>query len=675
MSGNTDVLMKTKIFLVKICIWILFSIITGISCAAWYVTGGNITQFYNRGDSLQFYTEKIVNNLQNISFENEKFIIQGDTAQIIFDSLNKNNQWNYLKTDLYNMNCDSITAQIVFYDRTWQNVGEQELNLMEGENLYQLNGESFSKVVFCFENEQGKEFSINKFEISTDKMKDDEKLPAVSVLFSIICMIITGILYWLKIRYGRKGNYKWGRGLQSIYILVGNEIWRKLRNVPEKMRNFISIFLFSVMFIFLSFINVYNLFFKKMTHAYTMFVLIGCMLLIAGLNIRKPLKYRNWNNLLVISWIVLWVLTCISDFIVTKKSAYFSFYGYFILFPTGFLFFVWNNQENREKMLWQLLKALEITFVLCVVYCLMFRPETDGYRYKGFYTNPNPFGLYMAVMIGVFLCEIDYYIKCKEVKILKILPYAIGLTTAFFFLKKTQSTTATLAILCGALCWGIEKILKRHMKKTMIAVMCFVICYIPVSMGLQWGITNISEAIGTQIVYPVDYEYASVRDLDDLTGTIHVYAAEREDMSQTSQRIRQKLLNSNSINGLFSGRLYHYSTYLSQMNLFGHTKRATVYGSNINSAHNGVLAYAHMYGVYIIVPYIMMFVGYFSRAVRYCKSAENRNYYACLPLIIYVVFFLENMMDNVDIPFHWIVWFVFILLGGFLFPMREEEKV
>ena len=367
MSGNTDVLMKTKIFLVKICIWILFSIITGISCAAWYVTGGNITQFYNRGDSLQFYTEKIVNNLQNISFENEKFIIQGDTAQIVFDSLNKNNQWNYLKTDLYNMNCDSITAQIVFYDRTWQNVGEQELNLMEGENLYQLNGESFSKVVFCFENEQGKEFSINKFEISTDKMKDDEKLPAVSVLFSIICMIITGILYWLKIRYGRKGNYKWGRGLQSIYILVGNEIWRKLRNVPEKMRNFISIFLFSVMFIFLSFINVYGLFFKKMTHAYTMFVLIGCMLLIAGLNIRKPLKYRNWNNLLVISWIVLWVLTCISDFIVTKKSAYFSFYGYFILFPTGFLFFVWNNQENREKMLWQLLKALEITFVLCVV--------------------------------------------------------------------------------------------------------------------------------------------------------------------------------------------------------------------------------------------------------------------------------------------------------------------
>ena len=99
------------------------------------------------------------------------------------------------------MNCDSITAQIVFYDRTWQNVGEQELNLMEGENLYQLNGESFSKVVFCFENEQGKEFSINKFEISTDKMKDDEKLPAVRV-------IINGegdykvFIYWWEMRFG-----------------------------------------------------------------------------------------------------------------------------------------------------------------------------------------------------------------------------------------------------------------------------------------------------------------------------------------------------------------------------------------------------------------------------------------------------------------------------------------
>ena len=31
MSGNTDVLMKTKIFLVKICIWILFSIITNVT--------------------------------------------------------------------------------------------------------------------------------------------------------------------------------------------------------------------------------------------------------------------------------------------------------------------------------------------------------------------------------------------------------------------------------------------------------------------------------------------------------------------------------------------------------------------------------------------------------------------------------------------------------------------
>ena len=53
-----------------------------------------------------------------------------------------------------------------------------------------------------------------------------------------------------------KVNYKWGRGLQSIYILVGNEIWRKLRNVPEKMRNLLVYFFFGDVY-FLSFINVY----------------------------------------------------------------------------------------------------------------------------------------------------------------------------------------------------------------------------------------------------------------------------------------------------------------------------------------------------------------------------------------------------------------------------------
>lgn len=59
MSGNTDVLMKTKIFLVKICIWILFSIITGISCAAWYVTGGNITQFIIGATLCSFIQKKL----------------------------------------------------------------------------------------------------------------------------------------------------------------------------------------------------------------------------------------------------------------------------------------------------------------------------------------------------------------------------------------------------------------------------------------------------------------------------------------------------------------------------------------------------------------------------------------------------------------------------------------
>ena len=115
------------------------------------------------------------------------------------------------------------------------------------------------------------------------------------------------------------------------------------------------------------------------------------------------------------------------------------------------------------------------------------------------------------------------------------------MTTAFFFLKKTQSTTATLAILCGALCWGIEKILKRHNEKNYDRsdVFCDMLLF------LQWGYSGelpIYQRQSNADVYPVDYEYASVRDLDDLTGTIHVYAAEREDMSQTSQRIRQKVI-------------------------------------------------------------------------------------------------------------------------------------
>ena len=64
--------------------------------------------------------------------------------------------------------------------------------------------ESFSKVVFCFENEQGKEFSINKFEISTDKMKDDEKVNSCK------CIIFNNL-------YDHNRNF----------ILAENKIWQK----------------------------------------------------------------------------------------------------------------------------------------------------------------------------------------------------------------------------------------------------------------------------------------------------------------------------------------------------------------------------------------------------------------------------------------------------------------
>lgn len=664
---------KLSITVLLVCIF--FSLITGFSAASIITTDGNLETFYNRGDFLPFYADKFEKHAANLTYDSSTqiYTVAADGAIFTLDSLNKEQHWNYLTLHLSNMNTPTLDIQLNYFDRSGNLVGTNVLSLENGDSTITISTDAFSCAILYILSPIGTTFSISDFTFSTNAPADNSRLFPYGLLGTLVCLVVTLLIVSLFRKKEKTINwYAPIKGLQTIYIAMGQFLFSLLPPLSSHSKKILRIAILTGMFCILSFINVYGYFFDESVQPWLMLLISISLLSVATLSIEsRKLTHINWKNPLVASWFFLWILTCVSDFFVTKKSPYFSSYGYFMLFIIGFLFFTWNQVKDHTQILWELCKVVECTFVLCTIYCVLCRPDTAGFRYKGFYNNPNPFGLYLAIVACIFLCELDRFIKNQEFHLLKLTTYACGLVAALFFLKETQCTTGTLAIIATIGLWILHKLFthpKKERKFFFQAILVVAICYYPVSLGLQWGITTVPYIFETEIVYPADQDFACI-DQEFLSSETIIYASENEiDTTDSSNRIIDKLTNSSSLNTLLSGRLYHYSTYIRNMNLLGHSKRSLVYGSNINYPHNGFLAYPHTYGVYILIPYILMYLHYFIQAVRYLWNTQKKNSFSFLPVSIFIVFFLENLMDNVDTPFHWVVWFIFVFVGGVLFP-------
>lgn len=662
-------------------VWFLFSIITGFSIAAICTTGGDLDTFYDRGDFLPIYSNNIVSNSQNLIYDSQTdvFSVSGDNAQIFFNSYSKNNAWNYLDASVSDLSGESLPLSMFYFNKENALVGEELLVLKAGENLLEVHSEPFSYAVAYIDAPQGASFRFEQFQFCTELPIDAPSLFGTGMLCSALCLLLTyGIFLLFQKSGGSPDWYAPIRGLEALYLAFGSRFVRQTGSLSASVKRVLRVLIMTGMFIALSFVNVYDLYFDDTVHRNLMLGFLVCFLLLGVLSIEKELKPQNWKNPLVLSWFWFWLLTCISDFFVAKGSSYFSFYGYFMLFAAGFLFFVWSNRADSSGVFEELCLVLKLTFFLCTAYCLLFRPETVGFRYKGFYNNPNPFGLYLAIVGCAIFCDLTRCLKKRALHPGQLIWCCIELSMLVFFLFKTQSATAVLSFGFMVFCWLLKSLHSahalRHEKRVLIALLAAALCYLPVSAGLQWGITNIPRLLDTTIAYPGEVEYAD-NGLSLPSGAVTVYAAENDDEeSSYSNRLLEKLTSSGSLNVLLSGRLEHYSTYLRGMNLFGHSKRPTVYGNNSNYAHNGFLACAHTYGVYIVIPYILMLLYYFYYALRYLRCSHSKNDFSFFPFSVFVVFFLENLMDNVDTPFHWIVWFIFSFVGGALFSMSSSRS-
>lgn len=343
----------------------------------------------------------------------------------------------------------------------------------------------------------------------------------------------------------------------------------------------------------------------------------------------------------------------------------------------GFLFFVMAGMKSPITVLYDFMQAVKYSYYIFAVISLLCRPigrMAEG-RYIGAVVSPYSFAMYLVVVIVVFLAEIDKEITENTAKT-HLLLNGIGFISAVYFLWLTGSRNGELAAaLCIFFYFMRIWILKTNVsyRKKIVRVACVMGILAVPSLWLQnWAVHNLAEKLGTVMYYPNDdrmLEYPGEQADSILQGlrieifpADIVYAAETADTGAQ----REMMKKSSSIELLSSGRTTIYKEYIANMNLFGHKKELRIWGEKMR-AHNAVLQTGYRYGVFSMIPYVIMLLYVLIYSWRYMKQNWNKaGSYAVFPFLLAVSSEVMMMLDNVERNFRYVPWIAFYLLIGLL---------
>ena len=169
---------------------------------------------------------------------------------------------------------------------------------------------------------------------------------------------------------------------------------------------------------------------------------IFLMFAIAVLSLDRSLVHIRWRRSLWIAWFGMCLSFTISDILVPKKMC-----GLGLILALVFtaVFFVWQN-HTRKDLLWKCFKdAVTWAFWIMAIISFLFRPLYEGGRYAGIFTNPNTFGLYLYIIIAVFLSDLDWGVETGRSYRKNAITY-LGLALCFFYLEKSQARTSLITV-------------------------------------------------------------------------------------------------------------------------------------------------------------------------------------------------------------------------------------
>ena len=561
--------------------------------------------------------------------------------------------------------------------------------LEEGQGIIELPDLEFSEFTIGIREQQGLTFKMQYMQMRSNKPIDNAGIQLLKYFLIVLSSYILGSVILIKfmshIRW--KININWFvLRLQAIYCILGNKVFGFLQYLNKIRKSYLRITLFLILTLF------FNATSNKILVGYTSIErTLFCsliLLMIALLCIEKKLQRQTWNNKLVKTWIIFIVFVIISDIVVKKTLA---LQGPVLLLIFGFLIFNWKSMDKQDILIKDFLNAMHIYFVLSTLFCFICRPDI-GSRYMGTFSHPVTFSTYQALIVAVAIVEIDEYIR-QGGGAKKIGFHIVELLVSIFFIWKTQTRSGLLAIVIVVLVWGIKNIItyETHQLRKGFYYICIyiLVAFAPVVVISNFAITNIPHLLHSQVVFDDD----RYKQEEQLKTEIQIPQSQKAVPTEefglkkvrtpllplvsirtggTETRIWQKFFEG-SLEGRTSGRSTYWKAYFRQMNLFGHKNYAIVVGRE-QHPHSSLLLIAYRYGVFSVIPYILMLVLALKESiVNVIGNKVSRDKYAIFPLVINIVFLSVSLFDVAEYLYSGLIWVVFYWVMGFFFVNHEGD--
>lgn len=628
----------------------------------------NLDNFYDTGTIYEVPYSNYCQNGTGWEYDSQqgKSFISAESASYEISLLQSDFGWKYLNIRLKDLSVPEIYWQILFFNEVSECVGMQDCRLTEGMNEIVIDAGEFKRMQIIMEQQTGVEFSLLKVMLfEKEPYFSLQKFVIFFMLYFALFVVCAGLVWRTSANRGWKIDWyvpvEW---CEAGYIFLAElicEKWPGIKRLTRDYRNRMRIGLFLLMFVVMTVIdNTAN--YKKVGYNYLLIFCSLILLAIAVISVERPVRKRNWKQPLVAFWYLLWIMACISDFIVDKG---FHYTGYLMIFVVGFFFFIWGNMRHRMDMLLDMRKAVMFSYPVALAFSFFFRPFLEGYRYSGVSNNPIPFAIYLTMVLVSFYADILRTLR-DQTWTWKNVWYLIAVLSALYLAWKSQSTFAlgTLALV-SVYFFGYGIFLTFRKKKGIFCayLLLAVALLLPVWYGVDWGIRNISNKFGTQIIY--DNDFYTVEVAFELPWETTVNAAVSEE-----NRVLDKVFRSRNLEQLTSGRTLYYKAYLREMNLWGHSASAFFLGEK-HQAHNAIIMIAHRYGVFAAVPYAMMMILFLGSAIRILKKHR----YSVGAWYLFTISWsvgLMLMFDNLEQPFRWISWPLYFLGMGYCFVQNED---
>lgn len=630
----------------------------------------NFEAFMSPGRVYDFSQEDLQKSSAAWSYdkENEGYWLLKNKAGKRFLLDGAERKWSFLYITIDRLSLDSLTGTLKYYGKGGIRLYEQPITLTEGRNLLLLEASiPVKKLSLVFQDAQGEFVSISEMQIRTTPswFTIPHFLELFFVVFAVVLvgLVISSLLIRrLRRNKGRRLIEALLESIQSGIKVAGDFLGSRMGGrLYSHQKESVRKFLFSLLFVWMMVGNVAGWLRDARVYRYHVLVCAILLLAISFISWEKPLRDRLWSMPLMKSWFGIWLGIVLCNFFVERKLE--SVAGYAMLIAGSMFVYFWQNMQKPDRMLHDLMEALEFIFFLGIVYCMVFRMKRPAIDYNGIFMSPEELAMYGVLMGIVFLTELDWLIDGRLAAadgqgednknrglFGSCLKNIVGGAAALFFVLRSGHMPGILIFaLLGIL--YIPRIIRNIYGRakecrimflniiaaTVLAYACVCIIFISTKY--------FPEILG------MDVEYEKEMLLTELEG---------------EEKEVYLMQYPGSLDGVETKAIEKlpiiWRNYARRLNLFGHSGMCKIFRRKI-LPYSGYLDMAYHHGLFILFPYMAYQISVIALGLRCAFRKDGRkNVYVLFLGIAYLAF---SFIANVEIPWGHPLWLCFYLLPGY----------